>query len=327
MCSRRIGLLFAVCLGLLVTVISFPEIVLAQGSYPSKPITLYIDQGPGGMNDVTARAVSKLAEKELGQPIVCENKPGGGQTLARALVVKAKPDGYTIGVSATSTNIISPHMKELSFNVLTDHTDIAVYLKYAHALCVRSDSPWKTFEDVIAYARQNPGKFSYGTAGAGTTQHIVMERIAKKEGIKWSMVPFKSGSEPVLAVLGGHVNAVAQGPADLVPHIESGKLRMILSLNDTRWKVAQNIPSSVEKYGFFGFNFKSIVGPKGMQEEVVAKIEKAYKKAATDPSFVELCKQLNSESYFMSGKDYSKLWRSQYEAMGEIVREIGLGKK
>jgi tripartite-type tricarboxylate transporter receptor subunit TctC len=102
-----------------------------------------------------------------------------------------------------------------------------------------------------------------------TTQHIVMERIANAKGIKWSMVPFKSGSEPVLACLGGHVNAVAQGPVDLIPHIEAGKLRLILSLNDTRWKIAPNVPNTLEKFGFFGFNYKSIIGPKGMDDREV----------------------------------------------------------
>lgn len=326
MCSKRKGLLLVVFVWLFVTAISFSENVLAQGSFPSRPITLIIDQGVGGMNDITARAVAKAAEKELGQPIVCENKPGGGQTLARNIVVKSKPDGYTLGVSATSTNICAPHMQNLPFNVLTDHTDIAVYLKYAHALCVKSDAPWKTFEDVIAYARQNPGKFTYGTAGSGTTQHVVMERIAAKEGIKWSMVPFKSGSEPVLACLGGHVNAVAQGPVDLIPQIVAGKLRLILSLNDTRWQIAPNIPTTLEKYGFFGFNYKSIIGPKGMDDRIVAKLENAFKKAVDDPSYVQLCETIQAERYYMSGKDYSKLWRSEYDAMGKVIRDMGLGK-
>ena len=164
MCCNRKSFFHLISVGVLalVIVISFPERILAQKSYPSKPITLIIDQGVGGMNDITARAVAKAAEKELGQPIMCENKPGGGQTLARNLVVKSKPDGYTLGVSATSTNICAPHIQDLPFNVLTDHTDIAVYLKYAHALCVRADSPWKTIEDVIACSVTNISHLGHG---------------------------------------------------------------------------------------------------------------------------------------------------------------------
>jgi tripartite-type tricarboxylate transporter receptor subunit TctC len=159
-----------------------------------------------------------------------------------------------------------------------------------------------------------------------TTQHIVMERIANAKGIKWSMVPFKSGSEPVLACLGGHVNAVAQGPVDLIPHIEAGKLRLILSLNDTRWKIAPNVPNTLEKYGFFGFNYKSIIGPKGMDDRIVEKIENAFKKAVDDPLYIQLCEAVQADRYYMSGKDYSKLWRSEYESMGKIIRDMGLGK-
>jgi tripartite-type tricarboxylate transporter receptor subunit TctC len=325
-CRKRIDLLFLAFVVLLVTVISFPENVLAQGSFPSRPITLIIDQGVGGMGDVIARVVSKIAEKTVGQPIMCENKPGGGQTLAYNTIIKSKPDGYTIGVSGTSTNILQPHMQDLPFNVLTDHTDIAVYLKYAHALCVKTDSPWKTIEDIISYAKMNPGKFTYGTAGIGLSQHIIMERIAKKEGVKLSVVPFKSGNEPVLACLGGHVNAVAAGPADLIPHIQAGKLRLVLSLTETRWKIAPNIPNSFEKYGFSSLSLKAIIGPKGMPEQVVAKIENAYKKAVDDQSYIELCETVQADRYYMSGKDYSKLWRSEYEPMGKVIRDIDLGK-
>ena len=318
--------LLIILASLLVVIMSFSEKILASDSYPARPITLIIDQGAGGMADVMTRALSKSMEKELGKPIVCENKPGGGQTVARNFIVKSKPDGYTIGTAGISTNIIRPHMETLPFNVMTDHTDIAVYLNYTYALCVKEDAPWKTFEDILTYARKNPGKFTYGTAAIGSPQHIVMEQIAKKEGIKWSAVPFKSGSEPVLACLGGHVDAVAQGPADLVPQIQAGKLRMIFSLSEERWAIAPNIPSVMEKYGFYGLNYKSIVGPKGMQDQVVEKLQNAIKKATKDPAFVQVGKTLQADIYYMSGKDYSKFWRSKYDEMGEVIRAIGLGK-
>ena len=271
---------------------------------------MIIDQGAGGMNDVVVRALCRVAEKELGQPIVCENKPGGAGTLAVNTVIKSKADGYTLGISSFSTNIYKPHMEKLSFDVRTDQTDIAVYLKYTHALCVKADAPWKTFEEVIAYARKNPGKFNYSTAGIGSTQHIVMERIAMKEKIKWSSVPFKSGSESVLACLGGHVNATAAGPADVIPHIEAGKLRLLFSFVDYRWPVAPNIPCALEKYGFGGETYKSIMGPVGVPDAIVEKLQNAVKKAVDDPVYVQLAKTLQFDRCYMSGKDYSKLWRS-----------------
>jgi tripartite-type tricarboxylate transporter receptor subunit TctC len=326
MCGKRNGFLFVIFVGCLSVVASFPENILAQGSFPSKPISIVISASAGGQNDVMTRALAKAAEKELRQPIICENRPGGSLTVGKNYVLKSKPDGYTVGAVTTATNIYQPHMQDLPFNVLTDQRDISVYFKYTHALCVKVDAPWKTFEDIIAYARQYPGKFTYGTAGVGTTQHIVMEQIALKEKIKWSMVPFKGGSDATLAALGGHTNGVAQGPADLVPQIQAGKLRIILALNDDRWPIAPNIPTVKEKYGFYGINYQSIYGPKGIPDQAAEKLENAFKKAVDDPSYIELAKTLQVEIYYMSAKDYTKLWKSQYDEMGKIIKSLGLAK-
>lgn len=326
MSGRRKGVLVLCLIGVLLVISSFPKDTSGQTSFPARPITMIIESGAGGMADTMTRLLCKAAEKELGQPIVCENKPGGGMTIAKNYVVKSEPDGYTIGVSTTATNINIPHMRDLPYNVHTDQRDIATYFKYTHALCVKADAPWKTFEDVLAYAKQNPGKFTYATAGVGVTQHIVMERIAMKQGIKWSMVPFKSGSEAVVACLGGHTHAVAQGPADVIPHIEAGKLKLLLALNDNRWPISPNIPTVLEKYGFFGMNYQSIYGPRGIPDHAAEKLENAFKKAVSNPSFVEGAKTLQVVIFYMSGKDYDKFWRSHYDEMGKVVRDLGLGK-
>lgn len=314
--------------GVLWVIFSFPQNSLAQEAFPTRPITLVIRSGAGGSADIMARLIAKPAEKELGQPIVCENRAGGGGVFGMTYVLKSKPDGYTIGVTATNTYINNPHMEKVPYDPLTALVDIMVYLKTTHALCVRTDAPWKTFEDVIAYARQNPGKFTYAAAGVGVTQHIAMERIAMKEGIKWSMVPFKSGAETAAACLGGHVNAVAaSGPADVVQHIEAGNLRLLLALNDNRWPIAPNVPTVQEKYGFYGMSYQAIFGPKGIPENIREKLQNGFKKAMDDSSFVNGAKELQMVATYMSGKDYEKLWKSQYEVMGRIIRDLGLGKK
>ena len=141
------------------------------------------------------------------------------------------------------------------------------------------------------------------------------------------MVPFKSGAEPVIACLGGNINAVAQSPADIVPHVEAGKLKLLLALNNERWAVAPNVPTVLEKYGFYGLSFQSIYGPKGMPEYVRENLQNAFKKAMSDPSFVQAAKTFNAVVAYMGGRDHEKLWRSQYHEMGKIIRDLGLGKK
>jgi len=318
------GLFF---IGILFFIDPFPQNSLSQELYPTKPITMVIRSGAGGMADTMTRLLCKVTEKELGQPIICENRTGGGGVVGMTYVLKSKPDGYILGASTTGPYINSPHMEKVPYDPLTDVTDIMVYFKYTHALCVRSDAPWNTFEDILTYARQNPGKFTYGAAGVGVTQHIVMERIAMKEGVKWSFVPFKSGAEPTIACLGGHINAVAQGPADVVPHIQAGKLKLLLALNDNRWEIAPKVPTVLEKYGFYGLSLQGIYGPKGIPESIREKLQNAFRKAMNDPSYVEGAKTLNVVTLYMGGKDYEKLWKSQYDEMGKIIRAIGLGRK
>jgi len=191
---------------------------------------------------------------------------------------------------------------------------------------VRLDGPWNTFEDVIAYARNNPGKFTYACAGIGTTQHICMEQIAIKEGIKWTAIPFKSGAEAVVAFLGGNTNGVVQTNMDMLPHQK--KFRFLLSLSDKRWPDFSNVPSILEKgYNFWAMAYSSIVAPKGMPEPIIKKLEGVFDRAKKDPSFVEAMGKLGVEIPTLSGKEYSDLWRSKYDEMGKVIKILGLQEK
>ena len=180
MCNKNKDFRVVFLIGISFIIGLFPENSSTQESYPKKPITMVIRSGAGGMTDVMTRIICKAAEKEIGQPIVCENRAGGGGVVGMSYVLKSKPDGYTIGVTSTATYINNPHMEKVPYDPLNDITDIMVFYQTTHALCVRTDAPWKSFEDVLIYARKNPGKFTYGVAGVGVTQHICVERIARK---------------------------------------------------------------------------------------------------------------------------------------------------
>jgi len=318
-----IVLLVLIALGLA----SIPGGSLGQQPYPVKPITVVCRSGAGGMADTMTRLLCKALEKELGQPIVVENRTGGGGITGTNYVLKSKPDGYTLGSTSTNTYINSPHLEEVPYDPRTDVTDIAAFFKYTHALCVRADAPWNTFEDVLSYARQNPGKFTYGSGGFGATPHIVMERVGMKEKVKFSYVPFKGGNEAVIACLGNHINAAAQGPADVIQYVQSGKLKILLALNDIRWPIVSNIPTVLEKYGFWGLSIQAIFGPKGIPEYIVEKVEKAIKKAVNDPSYLETAKELQVVTLYMGGKEYQKLWKAEYDQMGKAIKALGIGKK
>lgn len=319
--------LIGVLIGVFCVQLFWVGLASSSETYPSKPITMVLPVS-AGMSDTLMRVICKVAEKDLGQAIIIDNKTGGGGSIAVNNVLKSKPDGYTVGMAVTGFFISMPQMLDLPYNVFTDTTDILAICKYNFALCVKADAPWNTFEDVLAYAKMNPGKFTYANFGTGMSQQICMERIALKEGIKWTQIPFKSGGEAVIACLGGHADAVAQGSVDSLPHLKSGKLKMLLALDNERWPEFPTVPHVMEKgYDFYAFSFISLYGPKGLPESIRQRLEDVFKKAMEDPSFTKVVKQFGLMPTFKSGKDYSALWRSYYDETGKVLKAIGLIEK
>lgn len=299
---------------------------LAQEAYPNRPITVIDPWGPG-MSNTIARLVCKGAEKELGQPIIIESKPGAGGSIAMNYILKSKPDGYTLGTPMTSAYIIHPHLRQVQYNPF-DSVDITTIFKYPIGLAVRIDAPWKSFEEVIAYARKNPGKFTYSTAGVGVVQHIAMEQMAMQEKIIWTQIPFKSGGEAVAACLGGHSDAVVQGPMDELPHVKAGKLKLLLTLDDNRWPDYPDVPNILEKgFNFYSMSYMCLNAPKGVPESIIKKLEAAFNRAKKDPVFLKKLEEFHVPVSHLNGKEYSDLWRSKYEEMGKVIKGLGLQEK
>lgn len=324
--GKQFSVFFSLVMLLMIT--SFVTSGLSQEIYPNRPVTIVVPSTPGGATDVSGRALAKAVEKELGQPFIVENKPGAGMVIGKSFVLKSKPDGYTLGIAGTSTLIVTPNIRQVPYDPLTDITDIMAFANLNFGLAVRADTPWNTFEELVAYVKGNPGKFTYSTAGIGLSQHVSMERIAIKEGMKWTHVPFKSGPEAITATLGGHTQGVAQTYFDISPHLKSGKLKLLLVLSDKRFPEFPNVPTTLEKgYGFHTFSTFNIFGPKGLPEPIRQKLETGFKNAMKDSSFIETLKQLGLEANFMTGSEFSNQWRSQYHEMGRVLKTLGLVEK
>ncbi len=300
----------------------------AQGIYPEKPITIIMGWTAGGTGDLTARLLAECTSRVLGQPVVVENKPGAHGTIAARDILGAKPDGYTVGGGISSVFVIIPKIRKLPFDLLNDATQILGYYEYDFGVMVRADAPWKTWEEFRENARQHPGKVTYGTAGVGTMQHITFERMAKKDGIKYAHVPFKGGNEPVIAVLGGHVDAALQGSVDCTPNLKNGKLRMLIALNDKRWDTAPNAPTILEKgYGFSTFAIGCMYGQKGLPESIRSKLEDAMHKGMQDPRFIEGAKNMYMKVHFVPGKEYKEMLKARSSEYESIVKDLGLEEK
>jgi tripartite-type tricarboxylate transporter receptor subunit TctC len=297
----------------------------AQSKFPNRPINLYLPFPPGGFIDLGSRPIANSMSKTLGQPVVCINKPGVSATLAPASLKSTRPDGYNLSVCLI-TLLYVPAEEDVPFDPMKDFTFISRTIGTLFGLAVKSDSPWKTYKEFIAYAKANPGKIKYSTAAPQGTTRLAMEEIAMKEGIKWEVVPFLGGVQAVTACLGGHVQAVVQGP-EWIPHVESGELRLLLTLGEERPKRYANVPC-MKELGFTGHPSPlGIVGPAGMPKDVVATIDNAVKKALGDPDVVKVLDSLDAPPMYMNSADYTAWSRTAYEYYTNLVKKAGLGKK
>jgi tripartite-type tricarboxylate transporter receptor subunit TctC len=295
--------------------------------YPTKPISLIIPYPAGGVTDITGRALAAAAQKHLGQPIIAENKGGGGGTVGVSLVVPKSPDGYTLGIMGSQTLMIAFHMGKINFNPIEDVTHIIRYTGYLQGLVVRADSPWKTLQDFVNYCKANPQKVSYGSSGVGTGVHLAMEDLSSLAGIQLIHIPYKGGGEPYAALLGGHVDAVSDG-STWAPLVDAGKLRLLVTYQSERSTRYGNVPTLKEA----GYNTShpsplEIMGPRGLPKPIVTRLHDAFKKAMDDPEYQAVLKKVDMPLLYLSGEGLEEANQQQFELIGRIVQRLGLQKK
>ncbi len=296
--------------------------------FPSKPINLWVGWGAGSGTDISQRAITNLASKILKQPIVVSNVTGGGGTLVLGRLKAERPDGYTLANTSSATLSRIPHLQPVPYDFqdpLKEFIPIMSYSYYLYGLAVKSDSPWKTLEEFVAYAKQNPGKVRYSTSGVGTGHHLAMEYIAMKEKIKWTHVPFSTSPQAVAACLGGHVEAVSQTP-EWKEQVDAGTLRLLACWNEKRMPFYPQVPTMKEKgYDFAVQAIIVIYAPANTPKEVTEKLGKAFRQAAEAD---EVKKLLNTLGYPFEIKETAELlaiMKKDYEVNGKILKELGLG--
>jgi len=315
-----------IILGVFCTLACVPDPILAQEKYPSKPINFVIGYPGGGTTDVCARPLVMTAGKILGQPIVVLNKPGGASAVAMASLKNEKPDGYTIGILPSGA-VFSQHMRKVPYDSAKDFTFIMQYAVYLYGLVVKTDSPWKTFKEFIDYAKANPGKIRYSTAGAGTPQHLVMERLALKENIKWTHIPFQGGGPAIANLLGGHVEVSSQ-TTEWKKHVEAGTLRLLAVYGEKRMEDFPNAPTLLELgYDITAASLISIVGPKGLSPQIVETLHSAFKKAMEDPDFIRVSRSMDQPPVYRGPEELGKHVVKMNEEVGGLIQKLGLQGK
>ena len=301
-------------------------VAVAQ-EYPAKPITLVVPWPAGGSTDIVMRAIADVASKSLGQPIVVDNKAGGSGTVGPAtMAATAKPDGYTISQVPT-TIFRMPMMQQAFWDPIKDFSYIIHLSGYTYGVTINAESQLKSWKDVVDFAKQNPGKVTYATPGAGTTLHIGMEQIAQLEGIKLTQVPFKGGAETNAAVLGNHTVLQADSTG-WRPLVDAGKLRLLMVWTSQRSPNFPGVPTLRELgYPLAVESPFGIAGPKGMDPKIIAKLHDAFKKAIDDPGMIATLAKYDMVPNYKNTEDYNKFVHEQIESERKVIESLGLAKK
>ncbi len=293
----------------------------AQG-YPNRAITLIVPWPAGGSTDTHMRKLAELASKQLGQAIIIENKPGASGMLGPAGMARnAAPDGYTLS-QLTVAAFRQPYMQKVDWDPIRDFTYIIGVSGYTFGLVVRNDSPFKSFNDVMAFARANPGQMSYASTGTGTSPHLLVEDLASKAGVRLLHVPFKGNADSTQALMGGHV-MVQSDATGWGKFVDQGAFRLLVTFGDqrTRWgaPTAKELGYDVVSYSPYG-----IVGPKGMDPKVVKILHDAFKKAMDDPEHQKVLQQLDQVYWYKSSDDYAKWAAETYVSERALIERLGL---
>ena len=287
---RRAGRALARAL-LLAVVLGAPGAqVIAQDSYPSRPVKIIAPQAPGGGVDLVARMIADRLSIAMGQPFVIDNQAGAGGAIAAQTTARAKPDGYTLMIGYVATHATNPAVKKnLGYDAVKDFTPIAMIGGTPNLLVVARAVPVNTLQEFVVYAKANPGKVDYGTSGVGTLNHLVMEQFKRASGVPSMAVPYRSIGQAFTDAMGGQIQVIFPGLAAAMPHVRSGAFKPLAVTGDKRHPLLPNVPTFKESgyEGFNGVTWYGIVGPAKLPEAITRKLNEEINNVLASPALRE----------------------------------------
>ena len=296
-----------------------------SGPWPSQPVKLLIAFPAGGPTDITMRVLAENAAKLIGQAVVVENRPGAGGTLPAQVLQQSKPDGHTLAQIPLGVFRL-PYTTKITWDPVKDISYILGITGYAFGVVVPSESPIKSWADLVAWAKANPGKLAYGSTGVLTSPHLTMEDIAQRLGLELNHIPYKGSADLMQSLLGGQLMAAADSTG-FAPHVASGKLRVLCTWGEQRLAKFPDVPTLKElglpivqasPYG--------LGGPKGMEPALVARIHDAFRRAMEHPSHVEALAKYDQQLLPMNPEQYSRFAEDTYQREKVLVEKLGLAK-
>jgi tripartite-type tricarboxylate transporter receptor subunit TctC len=300
------------------------QVARAQ-AYPIRPVRLIVCFAAGGPSDITARLIGQWLSERLGQSFIIENRPGAGGNIATEMVVRARPDGYTL-LEATSTNAWNVALyRNLSFDFIRDLAPVAGVCRYAGVMVVNPSVPAETVPEFIVYAKANPGKINMGSGGAGTPSHLYGELFKKMTGVELVHVPYRGGGPAVIDLLSGQVQVFFGTVSVSIDHIRSGKLRALGVTTSTRMDVLPDVPPMSDFVpGYEANGWEGIVAPKDIPPEIIDTLNKEINAALVDANFKSRLANLGVEPFANLPVEFSNFIVDYTEKWGKVIQAAGI---
>ena len=297
---------------------------LAQGRFPAHPIRIFVPWTAGSSSDVQMRSLAELAQQSLGQPVVTENRPGASGTLHAQPLAAARPDGHTLGQMHLSVVRRPFLVRQPQWDAVADYTHILRLCGWMYGVAVKADSPHRSWGDLVASARANPGRLTFATSGIATTNHIAMEEILEREGAEMTHIPFRGAQEGVTALLGKQIDVVADAQS-WRPNVETGELRLLSVWTRDRLPSFPDAPTLRELgYDMVVTSPYGIVGPKGLPPEIVDTLHRAFRKALEDEASQAIIDRWEMPREYLGPAEYLSFAKERVEYEKRMVARMKL---
>ena len=293
-------------------------------SYPSRPVRIVVGFTPGGATDILARLIGQWLTERLGQPFIVENRPGGGSNIGTESVVRSPADGYTLLLVAPANAINATLYDKLNFNFLRDIAPVAGLIRVANVMEVNPALPEKTLPEFIAYAKANPGKVNYASAGTGSQQHVAGELLKMMAGIEMVHVPYRGGGPALADLMGGQVQLFFGTTASTIELIRSGKLRALAVTTAERSQALPDVPTVADFVpGYEASSWYGIGAPRNTPAEIVERLNREINAGLADPKIKARIDDMGGTALIGSAAEFGKLLVDETEKWGKVVRASG----
>jgi tripartite-type tricarboxylate transporter receptor subunit TctC len=294
----------------------------AQTTWPTRPITLIVPFAPGGLADITARTVAQAMTRELGQPIVVDNRPGAGSVVASSAVARAAPDGYTLLLMSNANAVSTGLFRRLPFDVVKDFAPISTLGFFDLGVFVASDSRFRSLKDVVAHASANPGRLTIGSISVGSTQHLAAELFNTKAGINALIVPYKGTPAVLTALRTGEVDVAFEIIGPMLSQLSAKTIRVVAVASDKRYAGLPEVPTVTEAgvpdYAVASWN--ALAAPAGTPPAVIARLNRAAVEAVAQPTVQQRLQELGVRPQSSSARQLESLLAGEIKRWGEVIR-------